>query len=957
MSSVDWQRVKSVFSEVLERDGEARATLLGRLRREDPGLHCEVSSLLEAHAAAGQFAEVPAAVRWRDQDVTTASARPLVEGDRIGVFEIACWLGEGGMGTVYRARDTRLGRTVAIKLLHPVLGDDADVARRFADEARTLASLNHPNIGAIFGLEDVAGQLALVLEFVDGTTLAERIRSGPVAVGEALEIARQVADALDAAHTHGFLHRDLKPANIKIRNDGTVKVLDFGLACAFDVKAREGRERARPQTTASIAGTAGYVSPERVRGAVADRRADVWAFGCVLFEMLAGQPVFAGGTIGEIFAEVLKSEPEWQRLPARTPPALRRLLRRCLCKDIRARVRDFADARLDIEDALGELAAARRPLARLGAWTARHAWVVVPSVTLAIAAAVAVSVGLTAPPATHVEQQFDIVTPAVVGASDLGSFAVSPDGSTLAFVGAHDGQAHVWIRPLGAVKPTPVSGTAGASSPFWSRDGKSIAFYSTGRLKRVDLDGGLVRTIGASDWGGGGSWNGDGTILFVRNPAGPILRVAADGHGTVEAVTEVGDREAGHLAPHFLPDGRHFLYYVQGAADKQGIYVSSLVDGRPRKLLAAETAAVYTSGHLLFVRDQTVLAQPFDADRLTLVGTAYQVAREALGSIHEAGPDAVSAAQNGTLAFRVGNTRPHTRYTWIDRSGRRLGEVGPLDAGSSPSASPDLSQLVVLQNTDGNNDVWVMDTRRGLRTKLTTNPAEDVFPMWSAHGGDVIFSSNRGSRWALYRTDFSGGSERPLMSSGLEPMFACDESADGRVLVFQRQGATTGWDLWVADPDDVQSATILVQTAADERNAQLSRDGKWFAYESNASGRYEIFMRSLSAGGTRVQVSAGGGSQVRWRADGRELFYVATDGRLMAAAVTPAEGAEAPELGTPVPLFAAQVGTVPSAVAGAQYVVSRDGQRFLVNVFGHDERQTPIRWILNWQPRRPQGGR
>ena len=372
------------------------------------------------------------------------------------------------MGTVYRARDTRLGRTVAIKLLHPALGDDADVARRFADEARTLASLNHPNIGAIFGLEDVAGQLALILEFVDGATLAERIRSGPVAVGEALEIARQVADALDAAHTHGFLHRDLKPANIKIRNDGTVKVLDFGLACAFDVKAREGREPRSPATTASIAGTAGYVSPERVRGAVADRRADVWAFGCVLFEMLAGQPVFAGGTIGEIFAEVLKSEPEWQRLPARTPPALRRLLRRSLCKDIRARVRDFADVRLDIEDAQRELAAARRPLARLGAWTARHAWVVLTAVTLATAAAVAISIGLTAPPATHVEQQFDIVTPAVVGASDLGSFAVSPDGSTLAFVGAYEGQAHVWIRPLGAVKPTPVSGTAGASSPFWS---------------------------------------------------------------------------------------------------------------------------------------------------------------------------------------------------------------------------------------------------------------------------------------------------------------------------------------------------------------------------------------------------------------------------------------------------------------------------------------------------------
>ena len=635
---------------------------------------------------------------------------------------------------------------------------------------------------------------------------------------------------------------------------------------------------------------------------------------------------------------------------------LRRLIRRCLCKEIRARVRDFADVRLDVEDAQRELAAERTPLARLGAWTARHAWLLVPAAILATATAVAVSNRLNAPSVTHVEQQFDIVTPAVVGASDLGSFAVSPDGSTLAFVGAYEGQSHVWIRPLDAVKPTPVSGTVGASSPFWSLDGKSIAFYATGRLKRVDLNGGLVRTIAASEWGGGGSWNSDGTILFVRNPAGPILRVAADGSGTVEAATEVGDREAGHLAPHFLPDGRHFLYFVQGAADKQGIYVSSLVDGQPRKLVDADTAAVYTSRHLLFVRDHTLLAQPFDADRLTLVGTVFQVASEALGSIHDAGPDAVSAAQNGALAFRVGNTRPHTRYTWIDRSGRRLGEVGPLDAGISPSASADLCQLVVLRRTveEGNNDVWEMDTRRGLMTRLTTNRAEDVFPMWSAQGGRVIFSSNRGSRWGLYRTDLSGGSEHLLMSSGPEVVFPCDESADGRVFVFQRQGGTTGWDLWVADPDDLESAAVLVQTPADERNAQLSRDGKWFAYESNASGRYEIFMRSVSAAGTRVQVSPGGGSQVRWREDGRELFYVATDGMLMAAAVTLREGPEAPELAAPVPLFAAQVGA-PPGVAGAQYVVSRDGQRFLVNVFSHDERQTPIRWILNWQPRPPQG--
>jgi Tol biopolymer transport system component len=336
-----------------------------------------------------------------------------------------------------------------------------------------------------------------------------------------------------------------------------------------------------------------------------------------------------------------------------------------------------------------------------------------------------------------------------------------------------------------------------------------------------------------------------------------------------------------------------------------------------------------------------------------LVGGPFQLASEALGPIREAGPQAVSAAHNGTLAFRVGDSRPHTRYTWIDRSGRPLGEVGPLDAGVSPSASPDLGQLVLLRGSaEGNKDVWSMDTRRGVMTQLTTNPAEDVFPMWSPQGEGVIFSSNRGSRWGLYRTVFfSGGSERLLMSSGPEVMFACDESADGRVLVFQRQGAKTGWDLWGANPANLESAAVLVQTPSDERGAQLSPDGKWFAYESNGSGRYEIFVRSLLASGTRVQVSGEGGSQVRWRADGRELFYVATNGTMMAVALTVVPGVDAPKLAAPEPLFPAHVGTVPSGLAGAQYVVSKDGQRFLVNVFRHDERLTPIRWILNWQPR------
>jgi Tol biopolymer transport system component len=583
----------------------------------------------------------------------------------------------------------------------------------------------------------------------------------------------------------------------------------------------------------------------------------------------------------------------------------------------------------------------------------RPAWLLLLAVVLAGVAVTAILVRpMVRQPPLGPEQQFEIVTLPVVGIQDLGSFAVSPDGAAVAFVGELQGQPGLWIRTLRSVTPVPLAGTSGASSPFWSPDGRSLAFYADGALKRIEIEGGLVRTVTTAVWGGGGSWNRDGTVLFVRNPAGPIFRVREDGSGGVDALTKVETGEAGHLAPEFLPDGRHFLYFVQGSADRRGVYVSTLDDARyQKKLLTSDSAAVYSRGHLLFLRNRTVLAQSFDADRLTLEGKVFELATDALGTLRETGPQAISAGGNGTLAFRVGSRRPHTQLTWVSRSGDKMGEVGESDSGNSPSASRDLRALALLRvDASGNNDVWLLDTNRGQFTRLTTHPAEDVFPMLSAGGEAVIFASNRDGRWGLYRSDTSGGGARLLWPSVQDVVFPCDQSWDGGTLLYQRQSPSTGWDLWQARLGDPGSATVLVQTAADERGGQISPNGQWLAYESNGSGRYEVFVQPLTNQGRRVQVSAAGGTQVRWRTDGRELFYVRFDGKLMAVPVLTASGKPDMELGAAVPLFAAQVGLVPSPLAGAQYVVAPDGKRFLVNIFRHDQRDTPLRLILNWMP-------
>jgi Tol biopolymer transport system component len=890
--------------------------------------------------------------------VTAGDPGPMAPGRQFGSYTIVSLVGAGGMGEVYRARDTKLGRDVALKVLPQVFAGNADRINRFEREALLLASLNHPNIAIIHGIEEADGVRALVLELIEGPTLADRIAQATgraLEIDEALTIARQIADALQVAHDHGVIHRDLKPANIKVRPDGTVKVLDFGLAkIAVDGGAgfQAGPNVSNSPTMMAsmpglLLGTAAYMSPEQAKGQEADRRADVWAFGCVLFEILTGCAAFEGTTTSEILAGVLKTDPDWSRLPAGTPDAIRRLLRRCLEKDDKRRLRDIADARLEIDEARGELAAPR-PAATPARRTERLAW----GSAVAVLAVLVVAIGVWAirPAPARPEVRFDITTPPVSDPEDLASLAISPDGQTLAFVANSEGQPHLWVRPLNSIVSHPLAGTARSRLPFWSPDSRSVAFFADGQLKRIDLDGGLVRTINTQAlYGFGGAWNRDGVILFVPNPASPIFRTSAAG-GVPVSVTRLESSHAGHGLPSFLPDGRHFLYIVTGNAEARGVYVGQLDGSPPQRLIDADSVAVYASGHLLFDRQTTVFAQKFDVGRLEMEGSPFPVMEGVLRGTYLS---ALSAAVGGIVAVHVVPAPIDRRFVWVDRSGMEMEAVGSFGSNAAAiTASPDVSHLAFFRRDAASSDIWLVETRRGVLSRFTTHPAEDIFPVWSRDGTRIVFSSNRDSNGgtALYEKRTSGNdSEELVLPATPEETFASDTSPDGQFLLYQRRSRKTGWDIWALPLHGEKKPRPLIQTEFDESAGLLSPDGTWLAYVANSSGRHEVYVQPFPGPGPRQQVSTTGGAQLRWRPDGRELFYIALDGKLMATPMSVAGDGGSLTVGIPVALFPTHIGRVLSPGPNAEYVVSADGKRFLMNIVALDANATPIRVIVNWK--------
>jgi len=529
-------------------------------------------------------------------------------GTHLGSVQITALLGRGGMGEVYRARDTKLKRDVAIKILPEEFSRDPDRVGRFQREAEVLALLNHPHIAAIYSLEEANGSRFLVLELVEGQTLADRLKRGPLPMDEALTVAKHICEAIEAAHEKGIIHRDLKPANIKITSDGIVKVLDFGLAKVREAEAQASDLSNSPtlmtarSTPGIILGTAAYMSPEQAKGQEANRTSDVWAFGCVLYEMLTGRAPFEGDTMSELFAGILKAEPDWSRLPAETPEHIRRLLRRCLQKDRRIRLRHLGDALIEIEEPQPQIAAAAPPV--VPRRRERLAWTIALVVVAILSAAVGVREFRGVPPAA--EMRFEIATPPT---ADSASIAISPDGQKIVFVGASEGQSKLLVRALDSISERALAGTDGASFPFWSPDSQSVGFFAEGRLKRVDIDRGAVQILANAPAGRGGAWNRDGTIIFTPNVTQGIFRISATG-GTASAVTRTETtKETSHRFPQFLPNGHHFVYYVLGTPESRGVYAGDLDGSTARRLIDVESAPVYeSSGHLFFVRQGTLFA-------------------------------------------------------------------------------------------------------------------------------------------------------------------------------------------------------------------------------------------------------------------------------------------------------------------------------------------------------------
>ena len=882
----------------------------------------------------------------------------ITAGARVGGYGVLAALGAGGMGEVYRAKDTKLGRDVALKILPASFTNDPERVARFHREAQVLASLNHPHIAQIHGLEEVNGTQFLVLELVDGESLDKRIARGPIPVDEALDIARQIAEALEAAHDKGIIHRDLKPANIALTKDGSVKVLDFGLAKAVEATSGSIDAMNSPTITSPtmmtgvgvILGTAAYMAPEQAKGRPADKRSDIWAFGCVLYEMLSAVRAFGGEDVSDTLAEILKGEPDWRRVPKATSSGVRRLLRRCLEKDPRRRLRDMGDVAIELEDGTleregaGEHAGTRsRRLERVG-WSAA-----LLTVTVGAAALIMLSDRPRPGPETRVE---------IVGAptSDPISFAISRDGRKLAFAGVSEGRSRLFLRVFDSAQMHPLPGTDGGSLPFWSPDANSVGFFADdGKLKRVDLDTGVVHTLASASLPEGGSWNRNHVILYVPR-SGPIFRLAAGG-GEPVPVTKFQPGHSTHALPSFLPDDRHFLYFVQASSDARGVYVGDLNSLESRRLFDADSPAVYVeSGEVLFVRQGRLYAQRFDPDRLVLSGEpvpiAEQIAHHTLASVQGW---AFAASDTGTIVYRNASADARRQFAWFDRSGRMISTVGQPDDGSpaSPSLSPDGRRLAFHRSVNGNVDVWLLDLLRGVLTRFTTDPANDIHPIWSPDGTRIVFGSNRRGMYDLYEQSLAGaGAERISLRDVENVSNVADWSADGRLLLFQSRDLKTSSDIWVLPLAPGQKPLPVIRTEFEERDPQFSPDGKWIAYQSTDSGRPEIYVQPFPGRGARTQISTTGGTQVRWRPDMKEVFYVALDERLMSVPVTFRGDSGSVDAGAPVPLFLARLGGALQPGSRQQYVVSPDGQRFLMNTITGDGTTSPIAMILNWQGHR-----
>jgi Tol biopolymer transport system component len=903
----------------------------------------------------------------------------LSTGSRLGPYEILAPIGAGGMGEVYRARDTKLGRDVAIKVLPDAFARDAARMARFGREAKLLAALNHTNIATIHGIEDSESSQALVMELAEGPTLADRIHQGPMPVDEALQIARQIAEALEYAHEHGIIHRDLKPSNIKIAPDDTVKVLDFGLAKAMeaDLSAEDianSPTLSRMATEAGVLlGTAAYMAPEQAKAKQVDRRADIWAFGCVLYEMLTGTRAFRGDSVTDTLAAVIRGEIDWTKLPAATPVRVRVLLQRCLQKDPKQRLRDIGDARISLDEVLSGAPDAAPPVVAIAAAVPAAQWKLwlVAGVIGALVSAAGFLAFLLLRQKTPVVQamRFEIPVPERFV---LGSYALSPNGRQLAFIGTGtDGQPRVWVRSVDALDVRPLDGTEGAAGfLFWSPDSRYVAFLSQGKLKKVEAAGGPPLALCDATSMLGGAWNSDDKVIFATNAG--LFEVSASG-GSASPLTTDG----AVLTPSFLPDGRHFIYAhwsAQGAG--LGIFVGSLdtpPNSQPPKRLISDlsTVAVPPSSdpavrYLVFVRGTnapgatgTLMAQALDTRRLELAGEAVPIAEQVSNLSFSTSATDVLVYVKGSQSVTSAGVRGiiQGQLAWFSRDGKALGTFGDTGSYRTVALSPD-GKRVAFDRADSQNsgtrNIWLYDFTRGVTTRFTFDSAWDAYPLWSPDGSRIAFGSNREGNWELYqKTSDLAGEDELLYKSG-DAKVPTSWSPDGHsLLYFNPVPPGRLWFVPLGSAD--RKPTLLERSEFSEAVPRFSPDGRWIAYSSDESGKNQIYVRPFTPPDAqrssaekespvtgKWMVSKDGGTNPIWRRDGKELFYLSAGGGTAMAVEVSTTGVF--QAGVPKPLF-----SVPPGVLF--WDVSPDGQRFLMPAPSATSSAAPPKFtvVLNWQ--------
>ncbi len=871
---------------------------------------------------------------------------PLRAGTRLGPYEIVAPLGTGGMGEVFEARDTRLGRRVAIKIMRPEFAGDSDRAR-FEREARAIASLAHPHICTVHDVGHQDGVEFLVMEFLDGESLARRLARGAIPIGDTLALAIQIADALDRAHRQGIVHRDLKPANIMLTKEGA-KLLDFGVARLLDPERVEGGTATMPAGltgTGVIVGTLEYMSPEQLGGLAIDTRADLFALGAVVYEMVTGRKAFEAPNPAATIAAILQSDPPPLRsLRPDAPPALDRVVSMCLAKDPDERWSSAHDVRLLLEGIRAE--GGNGPTSAAAARTGRRervAWI--------LAALAILSAGLLAARVTWRQpaEQLDVLSVLPPGGTTLTigeAPQISPDGRTLAFVATDAaGRTLLYVRSRSGLTPRPLADTDDATLPFWSPDSRQLGFFAQGKLKTVDLSGRQPETIAVAPVPRGGSWSRENVIVFVPFPDELPMRVPAAGGPVTKVALPVSVDER-RWFPCFLPDGRHYLYLAIELAHRSAaaIRVASLDSADVTEVTRSGFPAVYADpGYLLFRRETALVAQRFDTRRLTLEG-APEVVAENIGFNSVGYRGLYSAASSGALAYV--EPGPGSRLAWLERSGRRAGTVGLPAKFNSLSLSADGKRVVydAADPKSGNLDIWSLDIGSGVSSRLTFDPAVDFYPIWSPKEDEVVFSSPRSGMLSLYRLQAAAPGSETAMKQPPGAKIATDWSRDGKFVIYSAFNPKTSWDIVVMPLTGGTAPIQFAATDAEERHGHFSPDGRWIAYTLQQGGTPEVYVQPFPATGAKWQVSSGGGRQPVWSANGRELFYLSPELKLTAAEVT--TGSSGFAVGASRVMAETRVVSLERTNHGNSFAVTPDGQRFLVIESG--DAVTPITVLLNW---------